>query len=143
MAGAPPIAVRFSVRRRGEEVYDVIHIFNGSRGKVFSARCERGLVSSFLERLSGLSVRRSSSGKTIYLDGEEALEAMRRLVILAGCRQCTRSTRKVVDLVEAVSSIGEYELLFWSSKMLEAYESRGFWGVCRAARAFRILHRID
>jgi hypothetical protein len=40
-------------------------------------------------------------------------------------------------------SIGEYELLFWSSKMLEAYESRGLWDVCRTARAFRILHKID
>ncbi|MBE9390829.1 hypothetical protein IOK49_01850 [Fervidicoccus fontis] len=143
MAGPLPVAIRFSVRRRDGEAYDVIHIFNGSRDKVFSARCERGLVSSFLERLEGLSIRRSSSGKTLYLDGEGALGAMRRLVILAGCRQCTKSARKAIDLAEAVLSIGEYELIFWSSKMLEAYEFRGFWDVCRTARAFRVLYRID
>jgi hypothetical protein len=138
------IVLRFSARRVGErrKLVEVVHFYSLTGGKVFYARCERGVISSFLERINGVA-RRSRTGKTIYLEGARAEELFRKLIILTGCRQCTRSPSKIPEIAEVVAGLGEFETIFWYSKMLVEYEKKGFWGVCRVAKAFRVLHRID
>ena len=138
------IILRFSTRRIGKhgKSVEVVHFYSPPGGKVFHARCERGVISSFLERING-AARRSRTGKTIYLEGARAEELFRKLIILAGCRQCVRATSKILEVAEVVAGLGEFETIFWYSKMIEEYEKKGFWGVCRVAKAFRVLHRID
>ncbi len=138
------IVLRFSIRRVGKhrKPVEVVHFYSSAIGKVFHARCEHGVISSFLERMNGV-VGRSRTGKTLYLEGARAEEFLRKLIILAGCRQCLRVTSKVPEVVEAVAALGEFETIFWYSKMIEEYEKKKFIGVCRVAKAFRILHKID
>lgn len=137
------VVLRFSTRRVGHrKPVGVIHFYSSTSGKVFHARCERGVVLSFLERVNGVA-KWSRTGKTMYLDATGAEELLRKLIILAGCRQCTRSHSKIPEIAEAVASLGEFETIFWYSKILEEYEKGGFWGVCRVAKAFRVLHRVD
>jgi len=138
------IILRFSSRRIGKHAkpIEVVHFYSPTGGKVFQARCERGVISSFLERING-AVRRSKTGKTIYLEGPRAEEFFRKLIILAGCRQCVRATSKILEVAEVVAGLGEFETIFWYSKMIEEYEKKGYWGVCRVAKAFRVIHRID
>lgn len=138
------VVLRFFTRRIGKHrrPVDVVHFHSSTSGKVFHARCERGVVSSFLERLDS-TTRRGRTGKTIYLEGARAEELFRRLIILAGCRECTQSQSKIPEIVEVVAGLGEFETIFWYSKILEEYERRGFWGVCRVAKSFRVLYRVD
>lgn len=138
------IILRFSTRRirkHGKSV-EVVHFYSPPGSKVFHACCERGVISSFLERLNGV-VKQSRTGKTIYLRGARAEELFRKLIILAGCGQCVRTTSKILEVAEVVAGLGEFETIFWYSKMIEEYENKGFWGVCRVAKAFLVLHRID
>ena len=109
---------------------------------VFRARCEKGVITSFISRVNG-HVRRSRSGKTIYIDGNGAEDLYRRLMILAGCRQCVRSETRVAEIAGVVARLGEFETLFWYSRMVEAYEKEGYRGVCRVVRAFRTLYEVD
>lgn len=138
------LALRFTTRKIGKhrKPVEVVHFYSSTSGKIFHAHCERGVISSFLERMNG-AVRRSRTGKTIYLEGARAEEILRKLVILAGCRQCTRYQSKILEIAEAVAGLGEFETIFWYSKILEEYEKKGFWWVCRVAKAFRVLYRID
>ncbi len=138
------VIIRFSTRRIGKHgrPAEVAHFHSSTSGKVFHARCERGVISSFLERVNG-AARWSKTRKTVYLEGARAEELLRKLVILVGCRQCTRDQSKIPEIAEVVASLGEFETIFWYSKILEEYEKRGFWGVCRVAKAFRVLYRID
>ena len=129
------------LRKRGNRV-EVAHFYSSSGSKVFHARCERGVISSFIERVNG-KVKQSKTGKTIYLGGSRAEDIFRRLIILAGCRQCVRNEAKITELAEAIAGLGEFETIFWYNKMLEEYENRGYWGVCRVAKAFRVLYRVD
>lgn len=142
--GEKRVVLRFSTRRIGRQKkpVEVVHFYSSANSKVFHARCERGVISSFLERMGGV-VSRSRTGKTMYLAGARAEGLFRKLIILAACRQCTRSQLKIPEIAEAVASLGEFETIFWYSRILEEYDERGFWGVCRAAKAFRILYRID
>ena len=143
-AGEKRVVLRFSIRSIGKhrKPVEVVHFYSSTSGKVFHARCEQGVISSFLERINGVA-RRSRTGKTIYLEGAKAEELFRKLIILAGCRQCTRSQSKIPEIAEVVASLGEFETIFWYSKILEEHEKRGFWGVCRVAKAFRVLYRVD
>ncbi|QGR19701.1 hypothetical protein [Stygiolobus azoricus] len=136
--------LRFSTRRVGKQrrPVEVVHFYSSYGVKDFHAYCERGVISSFLERVNA-DVRRGRKGGTIYLEGDRADDLFRRLIILAACRQCTRSQAKIPEIAEKVASLGEVATLFWYSRVLEEYEKRGFWGVCRVARAFRVLYRID
>jgi len=136
--------LRFYTRRSGRngKPMDIVHFYSPAGGKVFHARCERGIITGFLRRVNG-SVRLSKTGKTLYLEGDRAEDILRRLAILAGSRQCVRSNVKIAGIAETVASLGEFETIFWYSKIIEEYERRGFWGVCRVAKAFRILHGID
>lgn len=138
------LILRFTTRKIGKHgrPMEIAHFYIFGGGKLFSARCEHGIVTSFLER-SNITIRRSRTGKTIYFENAESEEIFRKLVIFSGIRQCTRSPSKIVDIIEATSSLGEFETVFWYSKMIEEYEKRGFWGVCRVAKAFRTLYRID
>ncbi len=138
------VVLRFSIRKIGKhrKPVEVVHFYGSTGGKVFHARCERGVISSFLERMNG-AVSRSRTGKTIYLEGTKAEELLRKLIILAGCRQCLRASSKISEVAEVIAGLGEFEAIFWYSKILEEYEKRGFWGVCRVAKAFRVLYRID
>lgn len=138
------LVLRFSTRRKGYhgKPVEIVHFYSPVGGKVFHARCERGVILSFLERVNE-SVRKSKTGKTIYLEGSGAEGLFRKLIILAGCKQCTRATSKILEVMEAVAGLGEFETIFWYSNMIKEYERSGYWGVCRVARAFRILYRID
>ena len=134
--------LRFSARRMGKRGRraEVVHFYTPA-GKVFHARCERGIISSFIERVDG-DARWSRTRKTLYLEGARAEELLRKLVILAGCRQCTRDPSKIPEIIEMIIGLGEFELIFWYSKIIEEYEKKGFWGVCRVAKAFRALYGI-
>ena len=138
------VALRFSTRKIGKQKkpVEVVHFYSSKGGKVFLARCERGVILGFLERMNG-EVSRSRTGKTLYLEGDRAEDLARKLIILAGSRQCLRKPSRIHDIAEAVAGLGEFETIFWYSKILEEYERRGFWGVCRVAKAFRVLYRID
>lgn len=138
------VILRFSTRRVGNhgKLVELVHFYGPTGSKIFHARCERGVISSFLERANGF-VRRSRTGKTIYLEGTRAEEFFRKLIILAGCKQCMRTASKILEVAEAVAGLGEFETIFWYSKMIEEFEKRGYWGVCRVAKAFRVLYRID
>jgi len=136
--------LRFYVRRRGAQAKPVetVHFYSPRGGKIFHAICERGVITGFLERV-GVDVMRSKTGKTIYLEGDRSEELFRKLIILAGCRQCVKAPSKVLDIAGVVAGLGEFETLFWYTKVIEGYERRGFWGVCRVAKAFRVLYGID
>lgn len=141
-AGEKRVVLRFSNRRIGKHRKSVEVVNFYSSTKIFHARCERGVISSFLERMNG-AVRRSRTGKTIYLEGAKAEGLLRKLIILASCRQCLRASLKIPEVMEVIAGLGEFETIFWYSKILEEYEKRGFWGVCRVAKAFRVLYRVD
>jgi len=141
--------LRFTVRGggRGRPV-EVMHMYDSTGSKVFLARCSRSTLMSFIERLSATGafnarIERSRSGRTIALLGDGAEDLFRRVVIFAGVAQCTRSPSKVLDAAEVLAGLGEFEVVFWYTKILGEYERRGFWGVCRVARSFRTLYRID
>jgi len=136
-------SVRFATKRkRGGERAEVAYMYDSMGSLAFRSYCERSSLVSFLERL-GAEFKRSRSGKTIYLEGEGAEEAFRRLLVFSAVRQCTRSPAKVLDVADAVAGLSEFEAVFWYTKLLSEYERRGYWGVCRVARAFRVLNRID
>ncbi len=142
--GRGSIVIRFTKRGvdRPGGPYEVVHIYLRGIGKIFHARCEKSLVANMLEVLNG-GVERSSTGKTFYLTGARAESVLRRLVVMMGCRQCVRDGSKILHIMEAVWEMDEYEALFWYSRMLDAYMERGLPGVCRVAKAFRLLHGID
>jgi len=138
------IILRFLTRKTGKagKPAEFIYFYSEPGGRIFHARCERGVISSFLERL-GEVVGRSRTGKTLYLEGARAEDIARRLIILAACRQCMKKSSRILDVAEALMGISEFEAIFWHSKILDEYEKKGYWGVCRVARAFRVIHRID
>jgi len=138
------VVLRFYTRRVGKRAkpVEVVHFYSPRGGRVFHAICERGVVTGFLERV-GAGAARSRTGKALYLEGDGSERLFRKLVILAGCRQCVRASSKVLDIARVVAGLGEFETLFWYTRMIEGYEKRGFWGVCRVARAFRALYGID
>lgn len=138
------MALRFTTRRVGrwKRPVEMAHFYGLSSSKVFHARCERAVILSFIERVNG-DFRRSRTGKTIYLEGNRAEDILRRLIVLAGCRQCIKNESKIADVADAVTGLSEFETIFWYSRMIEEYENRGYWGVCRVAKAFRVLYRID
>lgn len=137
------VAIKFTWRsdKHGRRI-ETTHFYDSLGRRLFHARCERGVILSFLERVNAVTST-SRSGKTIYIEGSGVEDLLRKLIILAGVRQCTKSPLKVRDLVEVVGSLGEFETIFWYSKILEEHERRRYWGVCRVAKAFRILNRID
>ena len=138
-------ALRFRWRKTGKSgsLAEYVYFYERMPGsRVFHARCKKRVINSFINRLNG-HVRRSKSGKTIYIEGNGAEDLFRRSMILAGCSQYTRSETKVAEIVGVVAGLGEFETLFWYSKMVEAYEKEGYWGVCRVARAFRTLYEVD
>ncbi len=138
------IVLRFTRRMGGRDkkYSEITHFYHSISGRIFHAKCERGVIISFLERI-GNEVRKSKSGKTIYIEGDKAEDILKRLIILSGNRQCLKTLTKIPDIAEVVIGLGEFEAMFWYSKIIEEYEKRGYWGVCRVARAFRILYEIS
>jgi len=134
--------IRFSTRKVGERgrLAEVAHFYSPGGGKVFHAYCERGVIYSFLERVG---CKAKGRGRVLYLEGDGAADVFRRLAVLAGARQSVRVPAKVQDIAEAVAGLGELELIFWYSRMVEEHERNGYWGVCRVARAFRTVYRVD
>jgi hypothetical protein len=130
------------VKRRGRRI-EKAYFYNSPRSSIFNAKCGKDRIHSFIEML-GKSYRWSRSGRTLYIDGEDpdAKNTFKILLIFSAITQCTRETSKIPWIAEAVAKLGEFATLFWYSRFVEEYEERGFWGVCRAAKAFRILYRI-
>jgi len=141
------VAIRFSKKKRGGRTYEVARIYElyGTRRYVtlIAAKCERELIETLLNRLAWLVlvVEHSEDEDTIYVDGIGIEDAMRRLAIFVGFRACTRSMHVITDLIGNISALGEHEAIFWFNRMLDAYELEGFSGVCRVAKAFKILHK--
>jgi len=138
-------AIRFRWRKTGKPGNPVEYVYFYERlpgSRIFRARCKKGVINSFINRVNG-HVRRSRSGKTIYIEGRRADDLFRRSMILAGCSQCTRSETKLAEIVGVIARLGEFETLFWYSKMIKAYEEKGHRGVCRVVRAFKTLYEID
>lgn len=140
---ARSVLLKFTTRKMGSRgSAEVVHFYGPSRGRVFHARCDRGFLNSFLERV-GAEFEVSKTGRTIYIEGSKAEEVFRRLVILAGSRQCIKSSLKAADIASAVVALGEFETIFWFSKLLEEYEKSGYRGVCRVSKSFRVMYRVD
>lgn len=132
--------IRFLTRR------NAVYFYSASRSALFKARCERDSVLRFIEVASGSvrpgTLRLSKSGMTIYLQGQDADHLFRKALIYAAFRQCPGSLQRAQPLMYAVAGLGELESIFWYSKVLEAHEREGYWGVCRVARSFRDLYRV-
>jgi len=141
--------LRFTTRKRksGGPV-EAVHMYDRTGSRVFHARCSRSALMNFIERLISSNtfnaqVERSRSGKTLGLVGNGAEDLFRRIAVFAGVAQCTRSSSKILDAADVLAGLGEFEAVFWYTKILGEYERRGFWGVCRVARSFRTLYGID
>ena len=138
-------ALQFRWKKAGKSgrMAEYVYFYERMPGsRVFHARCKKGVIINFINRVNG-HIRRSKSGKTIYIEGNGAEDLFRRLAIIAGCSQCTRSEIKVAEIIGVVAGLGELETLFWYSKMVETYEKNSYWGVCRVARAFKTLYEVD
>lgn len=101
----------------------------------FTASCPWSEVVLLAERLEGrLQLKRRSLRVS---DG-----AYKRLLVYAAVRTSLRNPSKVRELEEVVRSLEEYELHFWFTRFLAAYE-RGVLAVRRPVRAFKVLHGLD
>jgi len=140
--GSGRMRVLFTLRRRGRSGRrsEVAHFYGPTGGKIFEAYTERALLRGLLSLVNGHSnyVRLTRGG--IILEGARGEDLFHKLIIMAGVRQCVQQQDQLPALADAIAKLGAFETLFWYSKIVEAYERMGYWGVCRVARAFRILH---
>lgn len=147
MEEAPDVKIEFETMIRDGERYEVARVmerFSPSHyADVIKGRCDRMIVINLLEQLNRLSFRAIKTDNAIYISGTDARTVMRYVTILVGCVHCTKDPYKYVDLMYEVAGLGECEALFWFSRMVEAYESERRQNMCRMAKAFKILHKID
>jgi len=87
------------------------------------------------ERLAGRLLLRKRSMRVS--DG-----LYKRLLVYAAVRGTLRSPSKVRELEEVVRNLEEYELHFWFTRFLMAYEN-GLAAMRRPVRAFKVLHGLD
>lgn len=105
---------------------------------VFEARVDRDYTIAFLNSIS--APYRVLGDNLVVIEGSDPDTYLRRLVVYSGVRQFTTPSSPI--LTDIVTRLSEIEALFWYSKLTEAYEDRGYWGVYRVAKAFRTLYRI-
>jgi len=141
--------LRFTTRKkRSRDSVEAVYMYDHTGSRVFHAYCSRSALTNFIERLISSNmfnaqIERSRSGKTLRLVGSGAEDVFRRVAVFAGVAQCTRSSSKIIDAADIIAGLGEFEAVFWYTKILGEFERRGFWGVCRVAKSFRTLYRID
>ena len=135
---------------QAEDTRSLTIVFSGGKATFYGpygveelkARCEKNLI---IKLLDGINANYRIIGNRIVISGPQvdAETAFRKALLLAAVRECTRSPSKVYMVLNAVKGLDFYSLLFWVSKVIRAYENAGRSGVCRVARAFRILYGID
>ena len=139
-------SICFTRRRVGDKMVSVAHVYDGEGRKVFVAQCERHLLVEFIERMKMCGYIRSwlsRSGNTIYIDGENARYAVRKIVIFLANAMCVKDQALLTDLMSVIHNLGMVEEFFWYAKIHEALEEDGYRGVCRVAKAFRVLHKLE
>jgi len=141
MENGKKITIKFSDRRTDGKIKQVTHVYHAGI-KVFQAYTDQTTLNSFLE-LIYYKPNKSKSGKTVYIDGENTDELLKRIVIFLGCKECTRSSVKVRHVMEAIAELNEIEALFWYSRIIELYKKKKYIGVCRVAKSFSLLYGID
>ena len=141
MENGEKVTIKFSERRSDGKIKQVTHVFHVGM-KVFQAYTDQTTLNSFFE-LINYKPNKSKSGRTLYIDGENVDELLKRVVVFLGCKECTRSSVKVRHIMEAVAELNEIEALFWYSRMIEMYKKKKYAGVCRVAKSFRVLYGID
>jgi hypothetical protein len=143
----PDVKVEFRTKVRDGEKYEIARVmerFGGSPyTEMIKGRCHRGAVKDLLKRLDEFSFRVTESTNTIYISGSDSKVVMRYVAILVGCMHCTKNPYKYEDLIYAVENLGSCEVLLWFTRMAEMYELKGYQGICRVAKAFKILYRVD
>ncbi|AKG38566.1 hypothetical protein MA03_03690 [Infirmifilum uzonense] len=100
-----------------------------------AAACPWSELVLLAERLGGLVRPKKRSLRV----GEGTYK---RLAVYAAVRETLRSEAKVRELEEVVRGLDEYELFFWFTRFLAAFE-RGRVALRRPARAFKVLHGLD
>jgi len=103
------------------------HFYDFTGIKVFHARCDRTVI---LRKIG----KRTEGSDIVHLDDEYTF---RKLVILAGLKQCLNNTLDIEDIVDRLD---EYSMYFWYYEMIKAYKEGH---TCRVAKAFQILHGGD
>ncbi|MEZ0346048.1 MAG: hypothetical protein ABWK01_05825 [Infirmifilum sp.] len=123
--------------RDGERVVQLCHFCPSTtvRRAELVAACPWSELVLLAEKLEG--VVRPKKRSVRVGDG-----AYKRLLVYAAVRESLRSQQKVRELEEVVRSLDEYELHFWFSRFIAAFE-RGRIALKRPARAFKVLHRLD
>lgn len=104
----------------------------------FEARVDRDIVVAALERFG---VNYEDRGDHLILYGGDLSEKFMMLVVLCGAIHGVSSAQgwRVLDIV---SRMNPFELIFWYSRFVEAYDMEGLKGVSRIARSMRILYRL-
>lgn len=121
---------------------DCVKIYLGQPARrvkpFFEARVGRDTTKMAVEYLK---VKYDDRGNFLVLYGGDVDERVRRLVVFSGVRQAVDSLlgRELLELVE---SMGEFELLFWYSRFINAYEGGNYWDVYRVAKSFKVLYRL-
>lgn len=134
----------FTSKRVGKKVrrsVDVSCVYLSEPGRgvdpAFEGRVSKDYVVAFLNSIA--APHRFIGENTVVIESEDPDSYLRRLVVYLGVRQHSADSP---DPAEVVRVLSEIEVLFWYSKLLDAYERVGYWGVYRVAKAFRIIHRL-
>lgn len=104
----------------------------------FEARVDKDTIKMALEYFKA---KYYDKGDLLILYGEDVDEKVRRAVVYSGVRQTIDSFLGKV-LLEIVESMNEFEVLFWYSRFINAYERGNYWDVHRVAKSFKILYRL-
>ncbi|MGC8988164.1 hypothetical protein [Infirmifilum sp.] len=126
------------VKRRGsDDAVQVCHFYPGT----YTRRAELVAVCPWVEIVMmaekiGVHVKPRKRSLRV---GEESYK---RLVVYAAVRETLRSPAKIMELEEVVRMLEEYELHFWFTRILAAFE-KGRLAVRRPVQAFKVLHGLD
>jgi hypothetical protein len=145
----PYVKIEFRTKVRDGEKYEIACVMERFGGSpytdVIKGRCDKWMVINLLDQLNWLSFsfRATKTDNAIYISGSDAKVVMRYVAILVGFMHCTKDPYKYVDLMYEVAGLSEYESIFWFSRLVDLYERKGRQSICRAAKAFRILYKVD
>jgi len=141
MENGKKIIIKFSERRTDGKIKQVAHVYHEGN-KIFQAYTDQTTLNGFLE-LINYKPDKSKSKKTVYIDGENIDEILKKTVVFLGCKECTKVGVKVRHAMKAIAELNIIEALFWYSRMIEMYNKKKYVGVCRVAKSFRVLYGID
>lgn len=121
---------------------DIVRIYLSSPIKeekpFFEARIDKGMVKMTIEHSKA---KYDDKGDFLILYGDNIDEKIRRIIVYSGVRQ-TMNSLLGKALLEIIDSMGEFEILFWYSRFINAYDRGNYWDVYRVAKSFRTLYRL-